>query len=132
LLDRGLEVLDRLVVVVDAREAQVGDGVQGPQRAQDRQAHLVGLDLALPGGTQRLLDLLAQLGQVGLGDRAPLAGLPHPVDDLLAGERLHDPRPLHDHQLHLLQGRETLATGAALAPPPNRAAVLGHARVENP
>ena len=78
--DLGLEVLHRLVVPVHGREAQVGDRVQLAERAEDRDADVVGGDLGAPAGAKGLLDLLAELGQVmsdasicGLGQAAALA-----------------------------------------------------------
>ncbi len=59
-----------------------------------------------------VLDLLAQAGQLVLGDRAALAGLADAGHRLLAGERLGRARALEHGQLHQLDGREPLAAAA--------------------
>ena len=88
---------------------------------------------AQPSAAQRVLDGLAEAGQVVLGDRAALAGLPDAGDRLLAGERLGGAGALEHGQLHLLDGGEPLArtcrAGAAAA---DRAAVVGDPGVEDP
>src|SRR6476620_7404349 len=75
--DRGLEVLEGVEGLVDAREAQVRHLVELAERAEDRQAHLVGVDLGVPLLADALLDPLGQQRQVVLGDRTALAGLGH-------------------------------------------------------
>src|SRR3954447_3328210 len=56
-----LEVLEGVEGAVDAREAQVGDLVELPQRAEDRQADLVAGDLGGTGRPDRVLHLLGEL-----------------------------------------------------------------------
>src|SRR5699024_8024630 len=56
--DRRLEVLERVEALVDAREAEVGDEVQLLERLEDRQPHLVGVDLREAAGADALLDAL--------------------------------------------------------------------------
>ena len=82
--DLVLEVVDRLEGAVDAGEAEVGDLVEGPERAEDGEPDLVGRDLGGAVEAQGVLDLLAEAGQVVLGDRAALAGLADAGDGLVA------------------------------------------------
>src|SRR5262249_49175395 len=83
------------------------------------------------GAAQRVLDLLAEAGQVVLGDRAALAGLADAGDRLLPVEALGGPGPLHDGQLHQLEGGEPLLARLAAATTADRAAVRGDAGVED-
>ena len=53
-------------MVVNAGEPEIGDGVEGAKGTQNREAHLVGLDLPLACGPQGLLDLLPQLREIRL------------------------------------------------------------------
>src|SRR5512139_2477604 len=126
-----LERIGALEGLVDAREAEVGHLVELAQRPEDREAHLVGRNLGPALGAQRGLDLLTQAGEVVLGDRAALAGLPHPGDRLVAGERLGRSGALEHHELHLLDGAEPLLAGRARPPSADRAAVLGDPAVEH-
>src|SRR4051794_8918741 len=130
--DLRLEVVGRLERAVDAREPEVRDLVELAQRAEDRQADLVRRHLRPALAAQRVLDLLAEAGQVVLGDRPALAGLPNPGDRLVAGERLGRAGPLHHHELHLLDSAEPLAALVAGPPPADRSAVLGDPAVEHP
>ena len=122
--DLGLEVVGGLEGPVDAGEPQVGDLVELAQRAEDGQADLVGGDLGAALAAQRVLDLLAEAGQVVLGDRPALAGLADAGDRLLAAERLGRAGALDHGQLHLLDGGEPLArssgTGAGGGSPCRR------------
>jgi hypothetical protein len=81
-LDLTLEVVRRPERPVDAREAQVRHLVELAQRREDRQPHLVAGDLGQPLAPQRLLDLLAEAGELVLGDRAALARLRTPCTAL--------------------------------------------------
>ena len=56
--DLGLEVVDRVVLPVDAGEPQIRHLVQIAQRSEDGDADLVGRDLRLTGGADRVLDEL--------------------------------------------------------------------------
>ena len=87
-----LEVLERIERLVDAGEPQVGDLVEFAQRAEDRQADLVRVDLRRPGLPHGLFDLLREHGEIRLGHRAALARLAHARHDLLATERLDHAR----------------------------------------
>src|SRR5690606_33609923 len=71
--DGALEVLQRVELLVHAREAEVRHLVELAQRSEDRESDLVRVELRDAGLTHRLLDLLREHGQVGLGDGAPLA-----------------------------------------------------------
>src|SRR3954451_8115831 len=126
-----LEVVGGAERLVDAREPQVGDRVERPQRPEDRHPDLVGWDLGGALVAQRVLDGLAQAGQVVLGDRPALAGLPDAADRLLAVERLRRARALEHGQLHQLHGREPLLTALATTPTADRGAVLGDPGVED-
>src|SRR5690606_3855825 len=86
--DRGLEVLQRGEPPVHARKAEVGDLVELLQRAEDRQAHLVRVDLRGTGAADRLLDLLGQPRDVVVTDGQALARLADARGDLVAAERL--------------------------------------------
>ena len=130
--DLGLEVVGGLERAVDAGEPQVGHLVELAQRAEDGQADLVGGHLGPALAAQRVLDLLAQAGQVVLGDRPALAGLADAADGLLAGERLAGAAALEHGELHLLHGGEPLLAGLAGATAADRAAVLGDPAVEDP
>jgi hypothetical protein len=55
----------------------------------------VGRDLRAAAGAKHVLDLLAEQSQRVVVDRAALAGLADPDDDLLAAERLGDAGALH-------------------------------------
>ncbi|EYT62282.1 hypothetical protein H489_0114085 [Curtobacterium flaccumfaciens UCD-AKU] len=115
LADGVLEVLERVERLVDAREAQVRDLVELPQGREDREADVVRVDLAGPGGAHGLLDALREDGQVAVGDRAPLARLAHTGDDLVAAERLGDAVALHDVERCGLGGREPSTAVGALS-----------------
>jgi hypothetical protein len=92
--DLGLEVSGGLKGPVDAREAQVRDLVELSQRRQDRESDVVGGDLGAAAGTQRPLDLGAQVRERVLTDRPALACLADAEDHLLAAERLGGPERL--------------------------------------
>src|SRR5690349_7517029 len=130
--DRGLEVLERLERLVDAGEPQVGDLVELAQRSEDRQAHLVGLDLGLPLLADALLDPLGEDRQVVLGDRAALTGLADTGEDLATAERLARAGALGHREARGLDRGEATATLGALATPADRAAVVGRAAVHDP
>ncbi len=71
LIDRLLEVVEVLKAPVYAREAQVGDEIEGAQRAKDGEADVVGVHLGIAGGADRLLHLLGQDGKIIGGDGSP-------------------------------------------------------------
>ena len=87
---------------------------------------------AQPDAAERVLDLLAEQGQIVLGDRPALAGLADAGDRLVAAERLGRAGPLHHRELHLLDGGEPLLAVAAGAAAADRRAVVGDAGVEHP
>ena len=123
----------RLEGAVDAGEPQVGHLVELAQRRRGWPCPTSWAGTsAQPLAAQRVLDLLAEAGQVVLGDRPALAGLADAGDRLVAGERLGRAGPLHHHELHLLDGAEPLAALRAGAPPADRAAVVGDPAVEDP
>src|SRR4051794_11995522 len=126
-----LEVVGRAERLVDRREAEVGDRVERPQRSEDRHPDLVGRDLGGTLDAQRVLHGLAEAGQVVLGDRPALAGLPDTGDRLLAVERLRRAGALEHGQLHELDCGEPLLAALASPPPADRGAVLGDAGVED-
>src|SRR5687767_8635923 len=123
--DRGLEVLERVEGLVDTREAQVGHLVELPEGSEDRQPHLVGLDRGLPLLADALLDPLGEQCELVLADRAALARLADPGEDLVAAERLTDAGALHHGQAGRLEGREPAAALRALPAAADRAAVVG-------
>src|SRR6185295_4031667 len=101
---------------IDAGEPQIRHLVEVPERSEDRDAHLVGRQLRLTGGTQRVLHQLAEPGELIFADRPALAGLAHAADHLVAIERLDHAAALDDDYLHLLDGGEPALAGRALAP----------------
>src|SRR5687768_10925106 len=123
--DLGLEVGERLERPVDAGETQVGDLVELTARLEDRQTHLVGRDRGPAAAADRLLDPRGQQRQVVLDDRAALARLPYPADDLGPAERLGDPAALHHSQGHLLDRGEPPAALRAGTAPADGVAVVG-------
>src|SRR5690554_3283697 len=130
--DRGLEVLEARKALVDRGEPQVGDLVELAQRTEDRQAHLVGVELGAPARADVLLDALGEHREVVLRDGPPLARLAHPGDDLLAAERLDHARTLDDREARGLDRREPPTALGALAAAPDRRAVVGGPRVNDP
>lgn len=80
----------------------------------------MGIDFGGAGGPDSLFDLLGQHGEVVFGDGAALAGLPHPVDDLAAAERLADAGALDNGQTGGFHGGETPPAFGALAAAPDR------------
>ena len=122
--NRCLEVLEGVERLIDARESQVGDLVELPQRREDGQPNVVGLDLRGTGSANRLLDALREERKVGIGDRPPLARFAHPCHNLLATERLDDTIALDNAQTRRLGGREPSATLGALASTADRQPVV--------
>src|SRR5699024_5843323 len=116
----------------DARETEVGDLVELTQRRQDGHPHLVGVDLRGAQGPDGLLHPLGEQRQLVLGDRATLAGLAHPDEDLGPAEGLGHAGALHHRQARALQGGEASLARRALAATPDGAAVLGGAAVDDP
>src|SRR3954449_12487744 len=102
-----------------------GPASRGAGSGARPQADRGGGELGGPGEPERVLDRLAQAGQLVLGDRAALAGLPDAGDRLVAGERLGGAGALEHGQLHHLDGREALRAGRAGTAPADRAAVVG-------
>ena len=129
--DLDLEVLGGLELLVDRGEAEVGHLVELAQRREDGHADLVRGELGLAGAAQRVLDVLAEAGQVVLGERAALAGLADAGDRLVAVERLGRPGALHHGELHQLEGGEPLLALDADPAAADRAAVLGDPGVED-
>src|SRR5690349_17841648 len=130
-VDGRLEVVERLERLVHAREAQVGDLVELAQRRQDREADVVRLDLRRARRADGLLDLLGEHREVGVGDRAPLAGLLHAEHDLLAAERLDDAAALDHGEARGLGRREAAAALGALPTAPDRESVVARAGVDD-
>ena len=84
-----------------------------------------------PGRADRLLDLLREHGEVGVGDRTPLAGLAHAGDDLLPAERLHYAVALDDVEARGLGRAEAAAAFGALPAATDGQAVVARARVDD-
>src|SRR5918995_1577238 len=129
--DLGLEVVRGLERAVDGREPEIGHLVERPQRGQDGQADVIGVELRLSGEPQRVLDLLAEAGELVVGDRAALAGLPDAGNRLVAVERLGGAGALEHRQLHLLDRGEAAVAGGARTTPTDRTAVVGDPGVED-
>ena len=130
-LDLGVEVVGRLEGAVDAREAEVGHLVERAQRRQDREPDLVGVELGLAAQPQGVLDVLAEAGELGVGDRAALAGLADAGDRLVAVERLGGAGALEHRELHLLDRGEAAVAGRARTAAADRTAVVGDPGVED-
>src|SRR5258707_10675371 len=116
--DLRLEVLQRLERPVDRREPQVGDLVELAQRAEYRQAHLVGRELRAAAGPDRVLDALREDGQLPLGDRSALAGLADAVDHFVPAEGLGRAAAFDDHHrraLHRGEAAPALRAAASAA-----------------
>src|SRR5690606_13781073 len=105
-LDRGLEVLEGIEVLVDAREAEIGDDVQLLQRLEDRQAHLMGVDLGEAAEADGLLDPLGEQCELVIADRPTLAGLAHAGDHLRPAEGLAHAGALEHREGRGLRGGE--------------------------
>src|SRR5699024_5166335 len=131
-VDRGLEVFHRRERLVDAREAQIGDLVEFAQRAQNRQAHLVGVHFGHPGGAHGFFYLLGQECQIVLGDRTALARLPNTGDDLVPAERLNRAGAFHHVQTGSLHGGEPATALRTLPATANGSAVLGRSGIDDP
>ena len=131
LADRRLEVLQRVECLVDAREPQVRDLVELAERAEDRQADLVGVHLGRPGLAHGLFDLLREHREVALGDRPALTCLADARHDLLATERLDHARPLDDVQTGRLDRREAAAALGTLATATDAETVVARPRIDD-
>ena len=129
--DLGVEVVGRLERAVDAREAEVGHLVERAQRGEDREPDLVGVELGLAAEAQRVLDVLAEARELGVGDRAALAGLADAGDRLVAVERLGRAGALEHRELHLLDRREAAVALRARTTAADRTAVVGDPGVED-
>src|ERR1035437_7504302 len=119
-------------MAIDGGEPEVRHGIKSPQGLQDREPDVLGVDLCLAACPQRVLDLLAEPGEIILADRSALAGLPDASDDLVASEGLDDTGTLDDDELRLLDGGEPPLAGRTLPPAPDAAPVLGNAGVQDP
>src|SRR5450631_3151945 len=75
---------------------------------------------------------MRQQGQVVLAHRTALAGLADPGQDLGPTERFSGTGPLDDSQDGRLDRREAPAALGALPPAPDRGAVVGSSRVDDP
>src|SRR5947207_1797272 len=131
--DLPLEVGEVLEALVNRGEAEVGDGVEGPQVVEDGLAdHLAAhLGTLLP---DLLLHRQGEGGDVVLADRAVLGRPAHPVDDLGPLERLPVARPLHDHEVGLLdpfERRVAPPAAQALPSPAGGGTAVGHARIDD-
>jgi hypothetical protein len=129
--DLGVEVVGGLERAVDRGEAEVGHLVERPERGEDRQADVVGVELGVTGEAQRVLDLLAEAGELVVGDRAALAGLADAGDRLAPVERLGRAGALEHRQLDLLDRGEAAVARGARAAAADRATVVGDAGVED-
>src|SRR5699024_895879 len=129
--DRRLEVLERVEALVDAREAAVGDEGQLLERLEDRQPHLVRVDLRVAAGAEALLDALGGPRQLIIADRPPLTGLAHPGGHLGPAEGLAHAGPLEHGEGGRLRRGETARAVGALAPAPDRRAVVRCAGVDD-
>src|SRR5699024_9811338 len=87
--DGVFEVGQGTEALVDAGESQVGDLIELAKRAEDRQAHLVGVDLRSAGAADGLFDLLGEKRELVFTHRAALTGLPSAGDHLVATEGFH-------------------------------------------
>src|SRR5450759_2386862 len=119
-------------MAVDRGEPEARHGIKSPQGLQDREPDVLGVDLCLAACPQRVLDLLAEPGEIILADRSTLAGLPDASDDLVASEGLDDTGTLDDDELRLLDGGEPPLAGRTLPSAPDAGPVLGNAGVEDP
>src|SRR5262245_43594165 len=84
------------------------------------------------GRADGVLDLLRQLLECVLVDRATLTGPPHPCDHLLAAERLRHPGPLHDREYRLLDGGKPPTALGARPPAPDHLTVVHLTGVNDP
>src|SRR4051794_1479635 len=129
--DGRLEVVERVEGLVDAGEAQVRDLIELPQLRQDGEADVVGLDLRRSGRADRLLHLPGEHRQVGVGDRAALAGLADAQHDLLPAERFGHAAALDHAQARGLGGREAAAALRALTAAADGEPVVTRPRVDD-
>jgi hypothetical protein len=88
------ELLDRLEVEVDGGEAHPGYEIQGAELRSNFFTNSNARDLGLAQVEDRTLHALARLPQRGGADRALLAGLLNPCENLQLVERLPPPVPL--------------------------------------
>src|SRR5690606_27240724 len=79
----------------------------------------------------RLFDALSEDRQIGLGHRAPLAGLADAGDHLLAAERLHHSGALDHVEAGGLGGAEPSAAFRALPAPADGQPVIAGAGVDH-
>ncbi len=78
LIDRALEIVERVERLIDAREPEVSDLVELAEGAEDREADVVRIDLRRARLPDRLLDGLSEDGEIGLGDGPPWQALRTP------------------------------------------------------
>src|SRR5699024_7108032 len=114
-----------------AGESQVGDLIELAKRAEDRQAHLVGVDLRSAGAADGLFDLLGEKRELVFTHRAALTGLPSAGDHLVATEGFHGYGPLHHRQARRLERGEAPPAIRALSAAPDRGAVFGGPGVDD-
>lgn len=99
LVDRVLEILKILKILVYTGESHIRDLIKITQRFQNGPADLVGFDLSQSSGTKILFDLLAKSLQIVFLDRTALACLANTRNHLVPIELLNVAGTLH-HQQH--------------------------------
>lgn len=118
------EVVDRVVVTVDAGKSQVCDGIKITQRLEDGHPDLVGRNGSHAAGAKPILDTLPEHREIRVVDRPALASFPHTGNDLLSIEEFLSPIAFEDGQLHALDRREPAAADRALSATTDRRTVL--------
>ena len=129
--DGGFEVIEILECLVHARESQKRHLVELPQLGQNREPYVVGVELRGAGSPQVFFDLLRELGEVGISNRAALTGLAHSEHDLLARKGLDDAAALYHHETRGFSGAESTPALGALPTPSDGEPVIARTRIND-
>ena len=125
------EIIESVELTIDGGEAQIGDHVEVTQEREDGFADFVRRHIGDAGGAQLLLNLLSENRELIIRNRPSLTGFLNARHNLVTGERLNNAGALDDLERGGFEGRETLLAVRALAPTPNRGAVVRDARIND-
>ena len=131
LVDRVLEILKILKILVYTGESHIRDLIKITQRFQNGFADLIRLDLGKTSSTKVLFNLLPERLQIVFLDRATLACFSNAGNHLVPIELFDVAGTLHHQQHGGLQRSETLGTFRALSPTANGVAVIADAGIDH-